>query len=94
MATTTAISDAEILAEMIAAHRPEPVPEVARLIVGLRFTEAQNARMRELAERNNRGLLTESEQAEMESYRRAGNFLALLQAKARLSLKGQQARAG
>jgi hypothetical protein len=93
MATSGAIADAEILAEVIAAHQPELTPEAARLIVDLHFTEPQNVRMRELADKNNRGLLTEAEQAEMESYRRAGHFLALLQAKARLSLKGRPDRA-
>jgi hypothetical protein len=43
--------------------------------------------MRELADKGNRGTITEAENAEMESYRRVGNLLALLQAKARLSLK-------
>jgi hypothetical protein len=45
--------------------------------------------MRELADKNNRGTLTEGERAMMESYRRVGKFLAIIQAKARLSLKHQ-----
>ena len=42
--------------------------------------------MNELAEKNRQGTLTESEAAEMEKYLRVGNFLNLMQAKARLTL--------
>ena len=43
--------------------------------------------MMELADKNNRGTLSAAERQEMEKYARVGNFLDLLQAKARLSLK-------
>jgi hypothetical protein len=41
----------------------------------------------ELADKNNRGELSPEEHERLESYRRVGNLLALLQARARLSLK-------
>ena len=71
-------NDARILAEVIAPERPDFAPEMARLILSVRFSQAQNDRMRELAARNAAGMITESEGAEMESYRRVGNLLALL----------------
>ncbi|EDX74593.1 hypothetical protein MC7420_6071 [Coleofasciculus chthonoplastes PCC 7420] len=43
--------------------------------------------MNELAEKNNRGLLSETERQDMEKYLRVGNFLNLLHAKARQSLQ-------
>lgn len=61
-------------------------PDAARALLHVGFTEVQNERMRDLADRNNRGELTNDERQEMESFRRVGNFLALIQAKARLSL--------
>ena len=89
MATSIdAVTDARILSEVIAPERPDFAPEMARSILTLRFSETQNTRMRELAETNGQGTIAETELAEMESYRRVGNLLALLQAKAGLSLKG------
>jgi hypothetical protein len=88
-----AATDAQILSEVIAPERPDFAPEVARPILSLRFSEPQKSRMRELAARNAEGTITEIERAEMESYRRVGNLLALLQAKARLSLKHAQSDA-
>ena len=43
--------------------------------------------MRELMQRNNQGSITERERAEMESYRRVGTFLGVVQARARLHLR-------
>jgi hypothetical protein len=81
------ISDATIINEVIAPDSPDLPPEIARFFLGLRFSDRQVARMTELADRNNLGSITEAEREEMESYRRVGNTLALLQARSRLSLK-------
>lgn len=61
-------------------------PDAAEAIVSMEFTEADRERMRQLADKNNRGALTEDEQVEMEGYRRVGTFLGLMQSKARLAL--------
>jgi uncharacterized protein YnzC (UPF0291/DUF896 family) len=61
-------------------------PESARAILDLRFHSSALSRMNELAEKNRQGTLTESERREMDSYVRVGNFLNLMQAKARLFL--------
>ena len=89
MSIASTVTDAEILAEVIAPDRDDMPQDVARSFLKLGFSEAQKERMRELADKNNRGTLTEGERAAMESYRRVGNFLAIIQAKARLSLKHQ-----
>jgi hypothetical protein len=85
--TGSAATEAEILFEVVAPNRADVAPEAVRLIASLRFSEAQQERMRALAAKNNEGTITDAEREEMESFRRVGNFLAILQAKARLSLK-------
>ena len=83
----TTLLDSRIMAEVVEAQEGDFELDVARAIVRLHFSDAQNEQMRELANKNNRGELTEEERDKLESYRRVGNFLALLQSKARLSLK-------
>jgi hypothetical protein len=61
-------------------------PEKAEAIASLSFAREDQDRMRELMDRNNQGLLSDSEQAEMESFRRVGTLLGILQARARLAL--------
>lgn len=43
--------------------------------------------MRELMEKNNQGLLSPEEKAEMEAFRRVGTFLGVLKARAQLQLQ-------
>lgn len=62
-------------------------PDCAQALISMRFAPADEERMRELMDRNNQGILTAEEQAEMEAFRRVGSFLAVAQAKARLQLK-------
>ena len=58
-------------------------PEVASRLVRLRADPQLQARIDELADRCTEGALTEEERAEYETYVRAGNLIAILQAKAR-----------
>jgi hypothetical protein len=58
-------------------------PEVARALVQLRADPQLQARIDELAEKCNEGRLTPDERDEYETSIRFGNFIALLQAKAR-----------
>lgn len=62
-------------------------PEAARFLLRLDFGEPDHARMQELAEKSNDGTLTEDERTELHNYVRIGNVLALIQSKARLSLR-------
>jgi hypothetical protein len=80
------ISEAEILSQIVAPDQPGLPSEVARTILNLRFGPEALQRIEELAEKNRRGTLTPAEWALLERYRRVGNFLNLLQAKARVSL--------
>jgi hypothetical protein len=66
-------------------------PEKAEAIASLAFSSQDEQRMRELMDRNNQGLLTEAEQAEMEGFRRVGGMLAILQSRARLALAQSRA---
>jgi len=80
------ITDADIIAQVVVPDKGDLGPDSARAILDLKFTEEAESRMHDLLEKNNQGTLSEGERAEMESYSRVGNFLALMQAKARLSL--------
>jgi hypothetical protein len=66
-------------------------PEQANAIMSLAFAREDQERIRELMDRNNHGLLTDSERAEMEGFRRVGTLLGILQVRARLAL-GVRAR--
>lgn len=61
--------------------------EAARAILDLKFNAEDLRRMDELSERAQRGELTPVERAEIEEYLRVTSELAVLQSKARLSLK-------
>ncbi|MEX2138660.1 MAG: hypothetical protein WD894_05325 [Pirellulales bacterium] len=87
MATDSITTDTEILTMIISPQQANLDPPVADSILRLRFSSAQNERMRELAEKGNQGVLTEVEALELASYRRVGNSLSIMQAKPRLSLR-------
>jgi hypothetical protein len=67
-------------------------PEVAKAIVELRASPELQKRMDVLAEKCNEGKLTADESEEYETSIRFGNFIAIVQAKARNLLK-RRARA-
>ena len=58
-------------------------PEVAHRLIQLRADPQLQARIDELADRCTEGALTEEDGFEYETYVRAGNLIAILQAKAR-----------
>lgn len=67
-------------------------PKVAKAIVALRADPELRARMDELAEKSNEGSLTPDEREEYETNIRFGNFIAIIQAKARRMLKLRASR--
>ncbi len=67
-------------------------PEVAKAIADLRADAELQARMEELAEKCNEGKLSKDEREEYETNIRFGNFIAILQAKARRILKPRASR--
>src|SRR5689334_3337389 len=62
-------------------------PEVAARIAALRASDRFQRRLDELAEKNAAGALTAKENAEYDSYVEALDVIAILQAKARKTLK-------
>ena len=64
--------------------------EAARALVELRADPEVQARISELADRCNDGKLSAEERAEYEAYVRTGDFIAILQAKARTFLARAQ----
>lgn len=62
-------------------------PEVARSILQVDYSEADHARMAELARKSNEGVLSDAEREELENYVVVGDLLSLLQSKARSYLK-------
>ena len=60
--------------------------EAARKLIGLKVDRKAQARVDELARKCNEGQLTPEERQQYETYVLAGEFIAILQAKARLLL--------
>ena len=85
--TLPPITEADILSQVVSPEEPNLPPEVAQAILRLGFRGTALTKMRELLDKNNRGLLDSAEQAAMEKNLRVGQFLDLMQAKARLSLR-------
>ncbi len=83
------LTEADILAHVIAPDQPGLSPESARAILALQFDQIARERMNDLAERNRVGTLSDTERIELEKYLHVGQFLNLLQAKARVSLRGR-----
>lgn len=80
-------SGTAILSRVLQAHASSFTPEAARSLLQLKFDQIDIDRMNALAEKNRRGILTETEQQELQSYLLVGHLLDLLHSKARLALK-------
>jgi hypothetical protein len=85
--TNSTLTEAHILEHVVMSDQAGMSPESAQAILDLHFDPPALSRMNELAEKNRLGKLTDSERQEMDKYLRVGNFLNLMQAKARLVLK-------
>ncbi len=86
MPTMTQI-EASILSRLVEPETPSLSLEAARSILAIEFSKEDVDRMHELLEKANSGTITPNEQDEANSYERIGHMLALLQSKARKSLK-------
>jgi hypothetical protein len=87
MATVADVSEAAIFGRVIEADRGDMTPEFARYVLSLRFRPEDKARMHDLAVKNQDGRLSAAERSELHNYVNVGHLLALLQSKARKSLK-------
>ena len=82
-------SEIAIFARLIKLDNGDLARELARYILTLGFDEEDQARMLELAERNQAGASTSEAREELQIYVKAGHLLALLHSKARRSLKSR-----
>ena len=80
------LTEADILSDIVAPDEPTLNQEFARAVMGVRFSDRAQEQIRELLQKNNAGTMTTDEQSDLEKYVRVGQFLDLMQAKARLSL--------
>lgn len=83
----TANTETAILGRMIEPDKALLSPDAARYILGLDFDESDRGRMNALSEKARDGALSVDERDELENYVRVGHLLALMQSKARNSLK-------
>ncbi len=80
-------TETAILDRLIAPERDDLTPEAARCLLAIDFGQLDRERMNELAAKAREGALTSEEATEIENYQHVGDLLALLQSKARKSLK-------
>lgn len=87
------LTEADILTEVVEPNRPTLSPQLAEELIALHFNDGATSRIRELLLKNNAGTIKPAEKTTLENYLRVGEFLDLLQAKARLTLKGNTSAA-
>jgi hypothetical protein len=83
---TAATSEIAILGRVLGDGK-DFTPALARHLLGLGFSEEENARINDLAARNQQGVLSAREREELRGYANAGCLLGILHAKARRGLK-------
>ncbi len=76
-----------IWSRVVKPEQADLSPEAARAILKLDFAAEDLRRADELSEKAQRGALAPEERAELEELIRVGHELAVLQSKARMSLK-------
>jgi hypothetical protein len=85
--TATENNEVTILDRLIQPNRHDLSPEAAQSLLRLSFGPQDRARMGELSVKSQQGALSAVEVQELRSYVVVGHMLALLQSKARQSLK-------
>ncbi len=90
MTTATPPSTADILTDVLRPAEPSFAAEFAVNILSLQLSAEATERVRELLQRNNAGTLTPEERESLDKYLLVGQFIDLMQAKARVSIQAQQ----
>jgi hypothetical protein len=90
-ANPSAASEIAMFGRLIQSDKGDLDERLARYVLTLGFAKADQDRMSDLATRNQDGALSSDERDELQSYVRSGHLLALLQSKARKSLKRRRA---
>ena len=94
MATVTEpTADLDVLADVFGQDESTWATSFAEWLLTLHFSQRQQDRMRVLAERGNRGTLLPEEDDELASYRRVGNLISRLRAKAAICLRNRNSGA-
>jgi hypothetical protein len=75
-----------ILRQLLGADQDLP-PEVARFFLDLAFTQADNERIESLSQKASDGDLTPEEHEELSLYVMLGDFLTIMQSRARAAMK-------
>jgi hypothetical protein len=83
----------EIVKRLIKPEAGNLSPDVARFFLSVQLDSADQARMAELNFKANRGSLDSDEERELDAFIRVSDSLAILHAKARISLKAQSSAA-
>lgn len=86
MDSTATPTATDILEDVIHPIESTFSPELARLLLTLRLNDTAQERIRDLLSRNNAGTLSPADRSALDNYLLVGQFLDLLQAKARISL--------
>lgn len=86
MNTEATLTEADILTEVVEPNRRTLSPQLAEELLSLHFNDQATDRIRELLQKNTTGTITPAEKSTLEKYLRVGEFLDLMQAKARLTL--------
>jgi hypothetical protein len=90
--TFTPSTDGAIWARIVQPDIGNLGCEASQTLLQLDFGPADRSRMEELAEKASSGTLTPDERKDAESYNRVAHLLALLQSKARQSLRARKKR--
>lgn len=91
MTGQASMPDAAILQRLVDPRRCGWSEQAAQAVLKLSFSNEDQERVSDLADKANQGILTASEEHEMESYLRVGALVDLMQSKARLYLRELQA---
>ncbi len=94
MPATPTVADTSVVAILsrLLSNSPKRLtPALARHILSLGFSDADKARVHDLAVRNQDGALTPAEKQELLNFAQAGDLLASWQSKARQALKQRKA---
>ena len=75
-----------ILAKVFANGSSKMTQATARQVLKLGFTEADQSRLDDLADRNQDGTLSPVEKAELLEFARVANLIAMLQSEARMAM--------
>lgn len=78
-----------LIGKLVTPDDPAFTPEAARFLLSLRFSVTDHERMHLLSAKAREGSLNAAEHREIDAYIGAGHLLAILQSKARQSLKRQ-----